>query len=65
MQQRDEWLRPHQIYSDPGKPGLLPIKRTAFYAWMKNGMLPPPDAVRGRIRLWRRSTIENFLKEAV
>lgn len=39
----------------------LGISRWSFYAWRKNGLIPPPHISRGRISRWKASTVEQFV----
>jgi hypothetical protein len=64
----DNLLRAADIYSHPAsgnrpaRHGLLPIGRTQFYALLKRGDIPQPDAQIGNTRLWSMSILRSAVR---
>lgn len=41
----------------------LPISRRAFFSWVSSGRLPKADvSIGGKVRLWKRETIESWIE---
>jgi predicted DNA-binding transcriptional regulator AlpA len=57
----DSLIRLHQILGLNGAPPLLACGRTQFYAWVKEGRLPPPRKV-GHVSFWRAGDILEALQ---
>lgn len=54
----NELLRLNEIIK-PGGP--LPIARSTWFLWVKDGTAPPPLKLGRRVSVYRRSDIESFL----
>lgn len=64
----EKFYRASDIFSQnatatrPAKRGILPIKRTQFYALLKAQQFPQPDREIGNTRLWSASLIDDAVK---
>ncbi|MFT0533398.1 helix-turn-helix transcriptional regulator [Castellaniella hirudinis] len=45
-----------------GQPGILPISRSTWYEWVKQGIAPPGMRIGGRTVVWRLSDIQAMAK---
>ncbi len=45
-----------------GQPGILPISRSTWYEWVKQGIAPPGMRIGGRTVVWRLSDIQAMTK---
>ena len=58
----DALVRARDIFSGTaGRSPLISIGRTKFFALVKSGQFPPPDARVGGAVLWRLSTIQKWI----
>jgi len=49
-------------YPKTGQPGILPISRSTWYEWVKQGIAPPGMRIGGRTVVWRLSDIQAMAK---
>ena len=43
---------------------ILPVGERTFWRWVSSGTFPRPDiSVGGKVRLWRRETVETWIEE--
>lgn len=45
----------------PGNP--IPVSRSTLYAWVKDGLFPPPVSLGPRVRAWRVETVREFIAQ--
>lgn len=45
-------VRASQVYSKPGRPGLLPISQSTFYDWLATGRVPQGKRIGNRTVVW-------------
>lgn len=58
----DALLRAVDIYAGRGgRSPLISVGKTKFFAMIKDGEFPPPDARVGGAVLWRLSTIQKWI----
>lgn len=53
----DRWLRVAEV-SD-----LTALPRKTIYNWSKEGKLPPPISLHGRVVVWRESDIRTWMAD--
>ena len=46
--------------SRTGKPGLLPITPSTWWAWVKSGKAPPPLKLSSGCTVWREADVLRF-----
>ena len=52
-----EYLAPKDVQQ------LLKIKKTTFYAWLKQGKLPPPALSVGGVKRWSIDDVARFYRD--
>lgn len=66
-QTAQRWYRQAQIYSQPGRPGRLPVSKSTFIKRVQDGSYPPGRWLSVGIRVWSEddiATIERGLPAA-
>jgi len=60
------FLRLSQIVGDQkkGRPGLIPVKKSCWWAGVKSGRFPKPVKLGPRITAWRVEDIRKLISEA-
>ena len=60
----ERYFRASEIFSTPERRGLLPICRTTFYFWVRDGVWPPPDiTLTKRTKLWSETRVTATLEK--
>lgn len=52
--------RAKQIYSEPGRRGLLPISKPTFFKNVRKGIYPPGRLISPNIRIWTPAEVEQM-----
>jgi hypothetical protein len=50
-------VRAKQIYSEPGRPGRLPISKPTFFAGLRKGFYPPGRWISPNVRVWTEEEV--------
>lgn len=48
----------------PASPGVIPVKKTAWWAGVKSGRYPPPLKLSPRVTVWRVEDIRRLIESA-
>lgn len=61
----DAMVRVPEICRDPktGRPGILPISRSTWYEWVKQGLVPPGTRIGARTVVWRLKDIQALAED--
>jgi hypothetical protein len=51
------FVRVRQIVGGDGQPGLLPIKKSTWYAWVQQGRAPAGKKISGGCTVWSRAAV--------
>lgn len=54
-------LRPGQVASKKGKPGLLPVSESTLWRWVQAGKFPRPVKLSERVSAWKVGTVRAWL----
>lgn len=53
--------RAFQIYSKPGRPGILPISHSTLHRWINSGKFPRPKLLGDGCSVWEADVIRAYI----
>jgi predicted DNA-binding transcriptional regulator AlpA len=55
--------RAFQLYSKPGRPGILPISHSTFHRYIDKGIFPRGKQLGDGCHVWEASVVESFIQK--